>query len=403
MSAQAATASMGGTGATIPCGSVADFVQDTSVDSKYTVPAGLWQLTSWSTEQIGNLSASMQLLVYRPTVTPGAYTVIGKSPLSATFTTGINTFTLTSPITVVGGDLLGFRPGSGNQLCGRTAPSTSRYHIRSGATAATPPETGDTIAMPTLATGGEFNLAATIESLPLRYNPSTSTRAVDTRVGIGAAATPLAARQVLTVQVAGQGGVPSSGALAATLNITTATSNPGFLTAYPCDKPLPSTSSVNPKPGTAVANLANVTLSRTGTVCLYTETSTDLIVDILGWWGTTGIAYNPLTGTRLVDTRPTGKLTAGQVLTVQVAGQGGSPTTGVSAATLNLTSLNSNPGYVTAYPCDQPRPGTSSVNPQTGTAVANLANVTLSASGTICLYTETPTDLIVDILGWWSS
>lgn len=257
--------------------------------------------------------------------------------------------------------------------------------------------------MPTLLTSAEFNMAATLESLPIRYNATSASRVIDTRIGLGAAPTRLAAGQVLTVQVAGVGGVPADGALAATLNLTTATSASGFLTAYPCDKPRPPTSSINPKPSTAVANLANVALSMTGTVCVYTIASTDLIVDVSGWWGSTGLAYNPINATRAVDTRATGRLGAGQTLTVQVSGNGGVPSGGAVSATVNVTTANSDPGFLIAYPCDQTRPGTSSVNPQTGTAVANLANVSLSATGTICIYTETPTDLIVDVLGWWGT
>ena len=257
--------------------------------------------------------------------------------------------------------------------------------------------------MPTLLTSAEFNMAATLESLPIRYNATSASRVIDTRIGLGAAPTRLAAGQVLTVQVAGVGGVPADGALAATLNLTTATSASGFLTAYPCDKPRPPTSSINPKPSTAVASLANVALSMTGTVCVYTIASTDLIVDVSGWWGSTGLAYNPINATRAVDTRATGRLGAGQTLTVQVSGNGGVPSSGAVSATVNLTTANSDPGFLIAYPCDQTRPGTSSVNPQTGTAVANLANVSLSATGTICIYTETPTDLIVDVSGWWGS
>jgi hypothetical protein len=352
-------------------------------------------------QQVGSGSIQMQLLVFRPTPANGTYTLVGKSVMSTTTVTGVNTFAMSPPLVVSGGDLLGFRPGTGNQLCARTSTSASRYHARLNSPAA--PAVGELVSMPTSLTSADVNLSATLESLPVRYNPTSATRVVDTRLGIGAAPVRLAPLQVLTIQVAGVGGVPTTGALAATVNLTTANSAAGYVTAYPCDKPQPPTSSVNPKSSTAVANLANVELSLSGTICVYTVAPTDLIVDVLGWWGTTGLAYNQLSGVRLLDTRASGHLAAGQTVTVQVAGNGGVPGGGATAATLNLTSANSDPGFLTAYPCDQPRPGTSSVNPQAGTAVANLANVNLSAAGTVCIYAETATDLLVDVLGWWGA
>ena len=394
--ADAASASIGATGATVPCGSVNDFVQESSTGDSYRVPAGLWRLTSWRTEQVGNLPISMQLYVLRSTGVAGGYTVVGRTAMSVTSNQGLNTFTLAEPIVVSGGDVLGFRPGSGSQLCARVV-SGSRYRLRPSATAAEP---GESITFPTTLTGAEFNIAANLESVAVRYNAVPSARVVDTRLGIGAAVARLVPGQVLTVQVAGAAGIPSSGALVATVNLTTANSDPGYLTAYPCDATRPDTSSINPKSGTAVANIANVLLSRTGTMCIVTAAPTDLLVDLLGWWGTSGDLSNALPGRRLVDTRTTAKLRAGQVLTVPVAGAAGVPASGASSVTLNLTTTNSDPGYLTAYPCDETRPGTSSVNPQAGVAVANLTNVKLSAAGTVCIFSEVATDLLVDVTGW---
>jgi hypothetical protein len=396
--ADAASASLGATGATVPCGSVNDFVQESSTGDSYRVPAGLWRLTSWRTEQVGSLATSLQLYVLRPTGTPGGYTVVARTPMSTTTNQGLNTFTLAEPVVVSGGDVLGFRPASGTQLCGRVV-SGSRYRLRTGAAAAEP---GESITFPSALTGAEFNIAATLESLAVRHNAVPATRAVDTRLGIGAAATRLAPGQVLTIPVAGTGGIPG-GALGATVNLTTANSDPGFLTAYPCDAARPDTSSINPKPGAAVANIANVLLSRTGTMCIVSAAATDLIVDVVGWWGVSGDLYNALPGRRLLDTRATTPLRAGEVRTVPIAGSAGVPASGAGAVTLNLTTVNSTPGYLTAYPCDEPRPGTSSVNPQAGVAVANLASVKLSAAGSVCIYAEVATDLLIDVAGWWGA
>jgi hypothetical protein len=49
----------------------------------------------------------MSLIVFEPTTTPGSYTVVGESPVEALTASSLNTFTLTTPIGVQGGDLLG--------------------------------------------------------------------------------------------------------------------------------------------------------------------------------------------------------------------------------------------------------------------------------------------------------
>ncbi|MEO6627858.1 MAG: hypothetical protein ABIP03_04750, partial [Aquihabitans sp.] len=240
----------------------------------------------------------------------------------------------------------------------------------------------------------------------LRYTAANNERLVDTRTGVGAEATPIAAGQTLTVQVTGRAGIPV-GTTAAALNLTGTNSSPGFITAYPCGAPRPATSNVNTKPFFAVANVANVELSAAGTVCVYSEQATDLLVDALGAWTTTGgQPYNPVTATRLLDTRngigtggATVALTAGQSSTIPVVGFGGVPA-GATSAALNVTAVDSSQGFVTLYSCDQPRPGTSTVNPQPGSPIANLANIAVSAAGTVCVYTDQPTHLIIDVVGW---
>ena len=58
------------------------------------------------------------------------------------------------------------------------------------------------------------------------------------------------------------------------------------------------------------------------------------------------------------------------------------------------------PGFITLYPCDQPRPTASNLNYGTGTTVANNVIVKTSPTGTICFYNEAATHLITDINGY---
>jgi hypothetical protein len=400
--ASAAPTSLGSLDSTLPCGSVNDWVQVSSSPNGYTVPPGVWLLSSFSTDRGAWAAGTIQLEVWRQAPEARTYRLVGISPAES-IGAGIDTFALATPITVWGGDVLGMRNSDGMQACGGVgSTATNTAYFRSGAT----PAVGEVASFSNTSSGARLNISAIVDPLPLSYNPIASTRVVDTRLGLGAPQARLSAGQTLAVQIAGNGGVPA-GAVSATVNITATNSDPGFLTVFPCDQARPGTSTINPQPSYAVANLSTVALSVTGTVCVYSENRTDVIVDTLGWWGATGLKFNPIAATRVVDTRlgvgaPQARVGAGQTLAVQVTGQGGVPG-GATVATLNVTATNSNAGFLTVFPCDQTRPGTSTINPRPTFAVANLSTVGLSTAGTVCVYSENPTDLIVDTLGWWAA
>jgi hypothetical protein len=95
-----------------------------------------------------------------------------------------------------------------------------------------------------------------------------------------------------------------------------------------------------------------------------------------------------------------GKRTAGQVTTVQIAGRAGIPTN-ADAAIINIGAIApDNNGYITAFPCDKPQPGASTLNYTAGTTIANGATIKLSTAGTICIYTHQAMHLIIDVTGY---
>ena len=61
----------------------------------------------------------------------------------------------------------------------------------------------------------------------------------------------------------------------------------------------------------------------------------------------------------------------------------------------------SGPGFVTAFPCGTPVPGTSSLTFPAETAVGSLTVSTLG-SGSLCVFSNVRTHLIVDVLGVWT-
>src|SRR6476469_437246 len=101
--------------------------------------------------------------------------------------------------------------------------------------------------------------------------------------------------------------------------------------------------------------------------------------------------FNPVTPVRLLDTRPSGKVGAGCVVSVDVSSVA---PVGAAGIALNVTTTEAEArGFVTAYPCGAGRTLTSNVNPRVGDPTPNLVVVPLDASRTVCLFTFAPTNL----------
>lgn len=219
-------------------------------------------------------------------------------------------------------------------------------------------------------------------------------RVLDTR-GAG----PVAAGSVTRVAL---GGDAPEGATGVVLNVTVVEAlAAGYVSVYPCDEARPVVSNVNYATGATVPNSVIVGLDADAAVCVYTDRSLNLLVDVMGWF-TAG--FTPTVPTRAFDTRDgqSRGLRTGEMVSTQIAGVGGVPldATGV---VLNLTAVEPDAaGYVTVYDCGQ-RPGTSSVNFGVGGAVANLVITPLSGDGQLCLYSSAPTGFVVDVFGWFAS
>ena len=92
----------------------------------------------------------------------------------------------------------------------------------------------------------------------------------------------LVAGQEIALQVTGRGGVPA-GAVAVVLNVTvTDPQAAGYVTVYPCGTTRPNASNLNYTPGQTIPNNVIVKLGFNGTICIYTQQTTNLIGDING-------------------------------------------------------------------------------------------------------------------------
>jgi hypothetical protein len=172
-------------------------------------------------------------------------------------------------------------------------------------------------------------------------------------------------------------------------------------------------SSLNPVPGAVKPNVVIAPVAADGTVCLYTSTPVDIVVDITGYIAeAASLRFVPTSPFRLTDTRDRNRpeMNAGtggnpspanKVLVVQVAGTRGI-NANARAISANFTVTGASaPGFLTAWPCG-PQPSTSTVNYAAGAAIANGAQMPLSASGQLCVIVSNDAHVIIDVNGWWA-
>jgi hypothetical protein len=112
----------------------------------------------------------------------------------------------------------------------------------------------------------------------------TPERLMDSRTGVGTRAAKFAPFETRSVQIAGQGSIPSwaTGVIA---NVTAAnTTSIGYLTAWPTGNAQPLASNLNFMPGQTVPNLVMLKLGAGGQLSIFNELgTTDVIVDVMGF------------------------------------------------------------------------------------------------------------------------
>ncbi len=114
------------------------------------------------------------------------------------------------------------------------------------------------------------------------YFPISPTRILDTRAGLGR----LGPNATIDVQVAGAGGVPTTGVSAVVLNVTATepTAPDSYLTLFPAGTARPLASNLNFVAGETVPNLVVVRVQN-GKVSIFNNAgSTHVVADVQGWF-----------------------------------------------------------------------------------------------------------------------
>ncbi len=246
-----------------------------------------------------------------------------------------------------------------------------------------------------------------------KFVPVDPARILDTRKGVGAPAGALAANGSVTLQVAGVGGIPTSGATAVVLNVTAVQSSTrGYVTVYPSDAARPNASNINTEPGMTRPNLVTVSLSPRGQVSLFnSQGSTHLLADVAGYYTqSAGSAYVAVAPARILDTRngtgaPRSTVGPKGTIKVKVTGVGGVPADGVTAVAFNVTAVGpTTTSFVTVYPGGTVRPDASNLNLSRGLTTPNLAIVKVGTDGAVEIFNAAgSTHLLADIAGYFTA
>ena len=232
--------------------------------------------------------------------------------------------------------------------------------------------------------------------LPPRFSPQTPSRVLDSRQSGG----PIKSEAQRELDLSAS--VPFS-ATAIVLNVTAVgPSSDGYLTVYPCDIPQPEASNLNYVVGQTVANAVTVAIRASRKICLYAQGATDVIVDLSGWYAADGTGEGLVSTTpkRVLNTRTGPIPAAGSTTRLALAGIVSADATSV---VMNLTAVGpTGTGYVTAYPCDQTLPNTSSVNYAADQTVPNYVTAKLAVDQSVCLFTSASAHLLADLQGWYA-
>ncbi len=255
-----------------------------------------------------------------------------------------------------------------------------------------------------------YPLAAPVRLLDTRANQTACT----------APGSPISGGSSFLQPAGGTCGIPAS-AKAVTGNVTVVLPGAnGFLTIYPSDATPPTAANTNFAAGDVLNNVFTAGLGSTdGAFKIFASTTTEVVVDITGYYappGAGGLYFHPLPKPiRLLETRASqpGCFTPGTPLPggVDTAQQGTTtcdsvtiPATAMALVGNATTVLPAANGFVTLYPADAvTRPLAASGNYRSGTVLNSPFNVGLSPSGQFKIYTVATTDLVIDVLGYFSS
>ena len=253
-----------------------------------------------------------------------------------------------------------------------------------------------------------YFVAAT-DAAALAFYPLTPCRVVDTREAArGVLGAPvMAADQKRTFPVLSSGCAIPASARAYSLNFTVVPRGYfGYLSTWPTGAAQPWVSTLNALTGTITANAAIVPAGNGGAIDVYAQHATDVIVDVNGYFapaGAGGLSLYNVTPCRVFDTRDASgapRLNGARDVGVS-ASACGIPVT-ARAFAMNATVVPPGfLGYISLWPQGATQPLVSTLNAIDAAITSNMAIVPTS-NGSVSAYSAHPTELILDVSGYFA-
>jgi hypothetical protein len=242
----------------------------------------------------------------------------------------------------------------------------------------------------------------------LAFYPMTPCRLVDTRINLLSSGALTGGASRTLPLLSSSCNVPAT-AQAYSLNFTVVLPGMlGYLSVWPTGQSQPLVSTLNDLTGTIVANAAIVPAGTAGSIDVYATSTTDLVVDINGYFappGAGGLSLYSLPPCRVLDTRnPPGSPPFTGSLDVNVIGSGCGGTSAAHSYVFNATVVPTiGLGYLTLWPHGAVQPTVSTLNAEDGAITSNMAIVPTNDTE-ISAYANTPNTahLILDMSGYFA-
>jgi hypothetical protein len=208
-------------------------------------------------------------------------------------------------------------------------------------------------------------------------------------------------------------GIPTS-AVAYSLSITALpAAHLGFLTVWPTDQALPLASTLNALNAASMSNGVIVPAAADGSFSVYVTDATDLLIDVNGYFApAAALKFYPVSPCRILDTRVSSgmsgafgppSISAKTMRSYPVPSSSCGIPASAAAYSLNVTVVPQGYlGYLTIWPAGQVIPVASTLNSWNGEIRATAAIVQAGSGGAVSVYTSDPTDLVIDINGYFA-
>ncbi len=247
------------------------------------------------------------------------------------------------------------------------------------------------------------------------FYPATPCRIADTRGATGQFGGPyMYGGQTRDFPIPSSGcGLPAT-ARGYSLNVTVVPGGYlGYLSAWPTGQAAPVASTLNSWTGKVVANAALVPAGANESISVYVSDATQVILDGNGYFAAPGgvgaLNFYPVTPCRVADTRnpagPFGGPEMGSSATRSFAIPASACNIPITAAaySMNVTVVpDGRLSYLSAWPAGSAQPVVSTLNSWDGAVVANAAIVPAGTGGTISIFVTDPTQVILDINGYFA-